>query len=88
MADEKQDWSGPFKVLVRWHLPRGTYGTSITEHPAKDVDHARNLAKKIVRDKGWKIQKVTVWLDDNHCAVWTEATGWSAIRESQRRTRR
>lgn len=50
-----------------------------------DLDHARNLAKKIIRQERGTVTRLVVWIDETHRAVWTDHSGWSEVEESNRR---
>lgn len=82
----EETWAGPFSVVLTYGGYGKQWGRRNRVFRCNDVDHARNLARKQIRERGSSdLVKVTVWLDDNHCAVWSKNQGgWHPVREQKR----
>ncbi len=62
----------PVEVIYggRGKQNRGSY-------TANDVNHARNMAKKIIRESDGSVEAVSVWLKPDLVAIWRKGKGWS-----------
>ena len=86
----------PVEVVFTWGNYGKRWGRRTTSVRCNDRDHARNVAQSQIRKRGqYDLVKVTVWLDDNHCAVWTQRptpdrvhggfyAGWHPVREQRK----